>query len=161
MPAQKHGHRLFRWMQWTVLCKQVMHLFCGLPNDSFAEKCCKSLLFRRKNRYRAALGFRDLCACLVCRQVRAQQLSWLRMRDTRTRRVGERTPIATKTPKTAIKEPYKTSIVLLVFPHRRDLLILCSAVSLIWIIAMLGDFVKCMVKDDYYKWGVDKLSNTQ
>lgn len=21
-----------------------MHLFCGLPNDSFAEKCCKSLL---------------------------------------------------------------------------------------------------------------------
>lgn len=28
-------------------------------------------------------------------------------------------------------------------------------------IAMLGDFVKCMVKDDYYKQGVDKLSNTQ
>ena len=37
----------------------------------------------------------------------------------------------------------------------RDLLILCSAVSLIWIIAMLGDFVKCMVKDDYYKQGVE------
>jgi len=26
---------------------------------------------------------------------------------------------------------------------------------------MLGDFVKCMVKDDYYNQGVDKLSNTQ
>ena len=49
-----------------------MHLFCGLPNDSFAEKCCKSLLFRRKNRYRAAFGFRDICARLVCRQVGAQ-----------------------------------------------------------------------------------------
>ena len=49
-----------------------MHLFCGLPNDSFAEKCCKSLLFRRKNRYRAAFGFRDICTCLVCRQVSAQ-----------------------------------------------------------------------------------------
>ena len=72
MPAQKHGHRLFRWMQWTFFCKQVLHLFCDLPNDSFAEKCCKSLLFRRKNRYRAALDFRDICACLVCRQVGAQ-----------------------------------------------------------------------------------------
>ena len=47
-------------------------MFCDLPNDSFAEKCCKSLLFRRKNRYRAAFGFRDICACLVCRQVGAQ-----------------------------------------------------------------------------------------
>lgn len=50
---------------------RIRHLLCGLPNDSFAEKCCKSLLFRRKNRYRAAFGFRDICACLVCRQVSA------------------------------------------------------------------------------------------
>ena len=53
-------------------CKQVLHLLCDLPNDSFAEKCCKSLLFRRKNRCGAAFGFRDICACLVCRQVGAQ-----------------------------------------------------------------------------------------
>mgnify|MGYP007003866312 FL=1 len=47
-------------------------MLCDLPNDSFAEKCCKSLLFRRKNRCGAVLGFRDLCNCLTCRQVGAQ-----------------------------------------------------------------------------------------
>lgn len=51
---------------------RIRHLFCDLPNDSFAEKCCKSLLFRRKNRYRVAFGFRGLWACLTCRQVGAQ-----------------------------------------------------------------------------------------
>ena len=40
-----------------------------IPLQKSAAKACFSA---GKNRYRAAFGFRDICACLVCRQVGAQ-----------------------------------------------------------------------------------------
>ena len=46
---------------------QTGYAFVLWPAERFL---CRKVL--QRNRYRAALGFRDICACLVCRQVGAQ-----------------------------------------------------------------------------------------
>lgn len=71
MPAQKHGHRLLKDAMNRSL--QTGYAFVLWPAERFlCRKVLQKLAFRRKNRYRVAFGFRDICACLTCRQVGAQ-----------------------------------------------------------------------------------------
>lgn len=167
MPAQKHGHRLFGrmpdsafvlWPAERFLCRKVLQKL-AFPQKESLSGCFRfpwlmQLPYMPSGRCAARKtplwitisGFKYGRYWII-----RFWFSYLRGSDFERWTENELADGRGKLVSVGLEQGVKLFV----------LLRLPSAVSLIWIIAMLDDFVKCMVKDDYYKQGVDKLSNTQ